>query len=77
MTKAALFKPMIHFERGWWRVTRAEVPWKYLRQADRERITKAHEHIFKLNNTDEAEAMRDAYYKSLSAKKLAEKKARA
>jgi len=74
MTKAALFKPLIYFKDGFWRVQREAIPWRYIRQADRDRITKAHEHAFRLNNTDEAEGMREAYYQRLRVRKAQEKR---
>lgn len=67
--KAALHKPVLYFAQGYWRVRRAPGAWNKLRFADQDRITAAHQHALKLNKTDEAEAMRDAYYKRLAAEK--------
>lgn len=65
--KAALFKPRLYFEHGYWRVDvpgrPAHSQWKHLREADQRRIEDAHTHAAKLNASPEALALRTLYYK--------------
>lgn len=74
MTKTAIYKPTIYFFRGWWRVRRADTgDWSGLRNADKVRISQAHNHVDRLNKTEMARAMRSAYYDRLAKEKAAER----
>lgn len=54
--------PRIYFACGWWRVWRHPGPWSHLSFVYRAFVTKAHEHVNKLNKSPEARMMRDAFY---------------
>lgn len=73
--KAALFKPRLYFDRGYWRVIvpgrREGAPWKCLRDEDKCRITAAYTQVAKLNASPEALALRTLYYKNMGRAKKA------